>query len=180
VGMDYERGLALLKDVSEDGEVHSKLEFRGEQSFDGCQYIAIETVCNMSQIGSKMEEDFTKLYEYAGDHPELMPQKPISVYHKWQVVKQKVQYTAALPVSNLPSALPKWLKTGSIPATRIYVLRHIGPYHHIGNAWSTLSNMQRGKEFKVNKKIHPFEWYINTPDEVSENELITDVCFPLK
>lgn len=33
IGMDYERGLNLLKDFVEEGEVYSKLEFIGEESF---------------------------------------------------------------------------------------------------------------------------------------------------
>lgn len=41
IGMDYERGLNLLKDYAEDGEVHSKLNFIGESDYDSCEYIYI-------------------------------------------------------------------------------------------------------------------------------------------
>ena len=45
IGMDYERGLAMLKEYVEKGEVHSKLDFKGTQSFPGMQYIGIKTSC---------------------------------------------------------------------------------------------------------------------------------------
>ena len=40
--------------------------------------------------------------------------------------------------------------------------------------------MQQNKTIKVNKKIHPFETYLNTPEEVSDKELVTEVHFALK
>lgn len=39
VGMDYDRGLRLLKDVVEDGEVHSKLDIEGKGEYPGGKYI---------------------------------------------------------------------------------------------------------------------------------------------
>ncbi len=38
VGMDYERGLSMLNDLTKDGKVHSKLDFTGERIFEGYQY----------------------------------------------------------------------------------------------------------------------------------------------
>ena len=43
VGMDYERGLNMLKDYSEDDKVHSHMEFKGRQTYPGCNYIGVKT-----------------------------------------------------------------------------------------------------------------------------------------
>ncbi|MFT5821723.1 MAG: hypothetical protein ACI8ZM_002977 [Crocinitomix sp.] len=43
-----------------------------------------------------------------------------------------------------------------------------------------LHMMQRGKEFKANKKVDPFEVYINNPMNTEPIDLITEVNFPIK
>ncbi len=96
------------------------------------------------------------------------------------MVNGKATYTSAVPVKSIPENLPDGMVSGTIPATQVYTLKHTGPYHHLGNAWTTLYNMQRGKEFKSNKKIHPFESYVNSPMEVDEKQLVTEIHFPIK
>ena len=76
--------------------------------------------------------------------------------------------------------LPEGIIVGEIPATRVYELHHTGPYTHLANAWSTLNNMARGKAFKWNKKIWPWEFYLNDPTETPEDQLETAVYFPVK
>jgi effector-binding domain-containing protein len=39
--------------------------------------------------------------------------------------------------------------------------------------------MQRGKEFKHRKGIDPFEVYMNMPGQVSEEQLVTEIHFPV-
>lgn len=180
IGMDYDRGLSMLKDYVEDGEVHSSLDFKGANTFGGCNYVGIKTDCSMSDLGPSMKGDFDKLWGYMGGHQEAIAGAPFSIYHKWDPVKGQVSYTSGVPVSSTPDGLPGDMITGSIPSTQVYTIGHTGPYLHLGNAWSTLYNMQRSKEFKVNKSIHPFETYENNPMEVPENELRTEVHFPIK
>lgn len=180
IGMDYERGLALLKDYVEDGKVHSKLEIIGSKQFAGIQYIGIRTVCSMDQVGKSMKADFYKLDDWIKEHQDVAKGHLFSQYHQWNPVKNKVSYTAAVPVTNIPKDLPPYLVAGSIPPTATYTIRHTGSYEHLGNAWSTLFTMQRNKVFKPKKKIDPFEVYINEPDQVHDHELITEVHFPIK
>ncbi len=180
VGMDYERGLAMLKDYVEDGEVHSKIDFEGEKHYPGCQYIGIKTTCSLDDIGPKMEADFKKLEAFVNEQPDLVADVPFSIYHKWDPVKRKTVYTSGIPVKNIPSQLPAGMVTGKIPATRVHSVKHTGPYEHLGNAWGTMYNMQRSKTFKMNKKIDPFETYANDPSNTPANELVTEVHFAVK
>ena len=179
MGADYERGLDMLKAYVEESEVPSKLEFTGNQSFEGGKYVGIKTSCSLDDVGPKMEADFGKLNA-------LMQEKGISdvqmatIYHKWNIPKNSVAYTACLISKEAPSDISSGFVTGEIPSTSCYVLRHVGSYKHLGNAWSTLYTMQRSKEFKVNKGIHPFELYQNNPQTTAEKDLITDVYFPIK
>ncbi|TRX60797.1 hypothetical protein FNH22_07080 [Fulvivirga sp. M361] len=180
VSMDYDRGLQLLKDYVEDGEVHSKLTFKGKEAYPGCKYIAIKTTCTMDEIGPQMEKDLGKIGAYIEDKKELVAGSPFSIYHKWDMVGKKVVYTSGIPVTEIRDDLPEGMITGEIPQTEVYTLTHTGPYLHLGNAWSTLYNMERAKAFKANKKIDPFETYVNDPREVSEHELVTEVHFAVK
>lgn len=179
IGMDYERGLRLLKDYAEDGKTHSDLQFLGESTKEGCEFIGIKSTVSIPEIGESMSKEFTQLMEIIVESG-LQTGEPFSQYHKWDMVNQKATYTAAVPVKSIPDKLPAGVIKGSLPSTKVYTLKHTGPYHHLGNAWSTLYNMQRGKEFKLNKKVDPFESYVNSPMEVDEKQLVTEIHFPVK
>ena len=179
VGADYERGLDMLKAYVEEGEVPSSIDFTGNKEFEGGSWIGIKTSCSIDEVGPTMEADFTKLRQVAEDKgiSEFMM---LSIYHKWDIPKGRVIYTAAMGVKELPSDLPADVITGHIPKSDCYVLKHTGRYRHLGNAWSTLYTMMRNKEIKHNKKIDPFEIYLNDPKETPEKELVTEIYFPVK
>ena len=180
IGMDYNRGLRLLKDYAEDGKVHSKLNFTGKETLSEQEYIGIYTSCDMETMGKKMSEDMPRLMDFmnkAGIEPSGAA---FTQYSKWDLMKNRVEYTSGVPVKSIPENLPEGFMSGKLPATPVYTLEHVGPYPHLGNAWTTLYGMQRSKEIPVNKKIHPFETYHNNPNEVSDKELVTRVHFPLK
>ncbi|MCG8373800.1 MAG: SRPBCC family protein, partial [Balneolales bacterium] len=180
VGADYERGLKLLKDYVELEGIESKLEFRGIEDFPGAKYIGIKRDCSIDDIGPTMEADFGKLREYIDQSKDVTMRGMYSIYHKWDIVKSKVSYTACVDVDDFPTDLPSGMITGTIPATKINVVRHIGRYDHLGAAWSAQMNMARGKEFKAVKGIHPFECYLNNPGDTEAKDLITDICFAVK
>ena len=180
IGMDYDRGLRLLKDYVEHGKVHSKLNFTGKETISEQEYVGIYTSCTMDKMGKKMTEDMPRLLDFMNKSEAEITGAPFTQYSKWDMKNNRVEYTCGIPVSAVPSDLPEGFSAGKIPATDVFTLEHVGTYPHLGNAWSTLYNMQRSKEISVNKKIHPFETYHNHPNDVKDEELITRVHFPLK
>jgi predicted transcriptional regulator YdeE/uncharacterized protein YndB with AHSA1/START domain len=180
ISMDYNRGLNMLKDLIEQGTVPSKLVFKGVENLPPTDYVGIKTYCSHSAIGDCMARDFTQLQNYVRVQSDIPNTQPFSIYHKWDIVKKTVEYTAAIPVTSKPQTVPAGFILGQVPATKIYTIRHIGPYTHIANAWSTLYNMQQNKELKCQKNIHPFEVYVNDPANTDKNDLITDISFPIK
>lgn len=180
IGMDYARGLAMLKDLLETGSVPSALEFRGRESVSGFDFVGIRTRCSMADIGSRMDADFEKLRTWmkrAGEEPSG---KPVSIYHRWELVKQMTEYTIGFPVKNPRSDLPDGYVSGRVPSCAVYSVRHTGPYRHLGNAWSAGMMHGRGKMFRQDKRIDPFETYETEPGAVDENESVTTVHFPIK
>ncbi|WP_422356714.1 SRPBCC family protein [Roseivirga pacifica] len=180
VGMDFERGLKLLKDYLEDGEVHSKLEFTGEGKYEGCQYLGLKTSCGMDEIGEAMAKDFSELMTAAEPIKGEVSGAPFTIYHKWNIAKGKVDYTVGVPLKKVPDTIPNGLSLGSLPSSSTYTVTHTGPYHHLGNAWGAQMNLSRSKAYKQNKKMDPFEVYVSDPSTTAPNELITEIRFPIK
>jgi len=179
VGMDYERGLNLLKDYVEDGEVHSKLNFLGTKDYAGCHYVGIKRACSLAEMPRFMQQDFEKIGSWAAENG-LNPEQMFSIYHKFNPVKDQCNYTAAVPYKDMPAAMGDGFITGTHRATKLYTLEHVGPYEHLGNAWSTMHNLIRSKEIKVVKGYHPFETYGNSPQDTAPNELVTHINFAVK
>jgi predicted transcriptional regulator YdeE len=175
VGMDYQRGLNMLKDYVEMGSTPSKLVFHGTRPSPGFHYVGIKNACPISDLAPRMEKDFEKLRTLFKENG-----KSFSIYHKWDMVKSLTEYTSGFPVENVPSTIPEGFISGEAPSCEVYSIEHTGPYRHLGNAWSSGYMHMRTKLFRQNKKIAPFEIYGNEPQNVSENDLITTVHFPVK
>lgn len=182
IGMDYERGLYLLKDYCENhGHVHSKLNFIGIQSLPERHFVGVRTETDMAHVGPAMERDLTQLEQFLKkQHSDKIGGNPFSIYHKWDIPKNLVAYTSAFPVTDTIDQLPEGFIQGALPKLQAYGVKHTGPYHHLGNAWSTLYSMHRGKEFKPLKGQDPFEVYENDPAQTPPNELVTTVYFPVR
>lgn len=180
IGADYQRGLEMLKAYVENGEVPSKLDWKGISQFDGCQYIGIKTNVAIDRMEEKMTSDIDEIRKYVASNKDNISGDAFTIYHKWDLSGNKASYTSAMPVKRIPDDLPSHFVKGEIPATLVYTLKHTGPYQYLGNAWSALYAMHRGKEFKPKKGIHPFETYPNNPETTPENELITLLHFAVK
>ncbi|WP_370977977.1 SRPBCC family protein [Agaribacterium sp. ZY112] len=180
IGMDYERGLLMLKDYLELGRVESTLEFDGEAEFPSCAYIGIKTQCSCVDVGPSMQRDFNNLEILLKGNEAVGIGKGLSIYHLYDAVQDKVSYTAAFQVEHLPESVGGQFITGHIPKLRVYKIAHIGPYRHLGNAWSAMVALARAKLIRCGKQQHPFEIYENKPADVDESELRTSLCFPLK
>lgn len=176
IGMDYERGLKMLKEYAETDKINSELEFKGEVDYPGCTYVGIKRTIPMSELDTAMEKDYNELIT-AMMASENIAGDMFSQYHKWQLVKKSVTYTTCVAVKEIPSKLPDHWMIGTLPAGKLQTVRHKGPYDHVGNAWSAIQAMMRSKDYKANKKQAPMEFYLNSPKEVAPEELVSDVCF---
>jgi predicted transcriptional regulator YdeE len=181
IGMDYDRGLRMLKEVCEEGEACSSLRFDGEHHLSRIDYIGIRTECSMNDMGKKMSEDMPRLLQFVQENELEITGKPFTQYHKWAIMKNRVIYTSGIPVRKKEGiTLPDGFDWGNIPETKAWAVTHIGRYHNLGNAWSAAFMYQRNKVFRVNKAIHPFEVYVNNPAETPEKELETTIYMPVR
>lgn len=179
IGNDYERGLTMLKDYVETGDSKSDLSF-GSATLNAIHFIGKSSTCPTEDIGPTMEADLKRLGEWLSSEGVEPTGAPLSIYHKWDMVKGVASYTSAIPVASVPDNLPKDLESGNLPSMTTYAVTHMGPYRHLKNAWAAGVMHGRAKRFDQRKGIHPFEIYANDPTEVSEEEVKTVVHFPVK
>lgn len=180
IGMDYQRGLAMLKALMKNGAVPSALDFMGATGFEGLSYVGIQTSCRIADVAEKMEADMLKIKKWVQDQHITPAGKPLSIYHKWSPTQGSTTYTLGFPVEKVPGWLPENFVSGKIPACQVQRFRHTGPYLYLSNAWSTGMAHLRAKKWHPLRSVHPFEIYENDPTEVSAEELVTTVHFPMK
>lgn len=180
VGMDYDRGLKMMKDYLEKGSVPSKVEFENGKTAEGFSYVGIRSTSHLSEIGSSMERLFGELFAAMEKSGLEAAGAPFSLYHKWKMSKGMAEYTCGVPVKSLPSGLPDTLTSGEVPTATVYAVTHTGPYRHIGNAWSAGMMHAQAKVFAKDKRFQPYEVYLNDPREVAEEDLVTVVNLGVK
>lgn len=180
VGMDYQRGLDMLKEHVETGNIASDISFLPLKEVKEVNYVGYKTICKIDDIDASMDALFSDVEAFANEHPDIVAGEMLSIYHKWELTKGIAHYTAALPVRSVPDVLPSNMLVNKIRAHKAIGIRHVGHYKHLGNAWSTLYTMERNKEIKCAKGVEPYEVYMNSPKDTASDALITDIIFPVR
>lgn len=178
LGMDFERGLRMLKDLVERGSVPSVITYPGETTFGPIEYVGITTTCPMDQLGESMMPALDRLRAFQEETGLALTGAPLAIYREWDIGKLRTTFTVAFPVAAAPKSLPSGIEAGHVPELSTYVLEHRGAYHHLGNAWTTGMTMSRAKEFKQGK-APPFEVYVDSPASTPEAERRVAIHFPL-
>lgn len=179
IGMDYERGLSMLKEYIETGSVSSQVEIIGKSSTQPTHYIGLRETCRFEDIGEIMPGHFEKLSHYLDDNDLPKDITPFAIYHFMDMYSQKIGFTSAIPVS--PNVkCPDGFECGEIPATKSIQINHTGSYPHLGNAWSAGMSYINAKKLKQQKTPMGYEYYLNDPKEIAPEELHTEIFIPLK
>jgi len=180
VGMDYKRGLLLLKDLVEHENTFCDLKFEGFKNLSKIKYLGFQTRCKMSSVEQIMNEDFQNIVpKLIKDYQDLICGNPFTLYHKFDPVKDRVVYTIGLPINKHINDLPTPFFIRELPDMKVHSVLLTGPYRHLGTAWATQMMYQRAKKFRSKKGLVPFEVYLNSPQDTDEKKLKTAVYFPV-
>ncbi|WP_413112934.1 SRPBCC family protein [Thaumasiovibrio sp. DFM-14] len=174
VEMDFERGLRMLKSVLETGEIPSDLKFIGERPFAQTHYIGIHGGSTLAGIGPAMQGQITRLLEYVDLEQVPVNGELFCLYENMKMEDGFFDYVVCLPVSE-PIVVSGELVCGTLPACDSYVVEHTGAYAFLGNAWAFIMLHIRHKKIKTKQKPLGLERYLNSPCDVSEAELKTEV-----
>ncbi len=179
IGMDFERGLKMIKDLAEKGYVASKIEIIGIVDAPSVSYIGEKTSCTMDEVSNTMKASITKLTTYAAEK-SLSYDKIFSIYHTFDFVEKNCEYTTALPIQD-SLAVEAPFYTGKIPVSKALKIKFTGDYEHISNAWAAGMSYLQTHKVKENDKIAPYEVYLTSPElEPDERKWISEVYIPIK
>jgi len=179
IGMDYERGLKMLKDLVETGAVPSKLDFPGTETFPGTRLLTIRRGCAVEDMPKGFDDDMAKLVAHLCERDITPCGAPMSAYLQWKPAEQFVEYELGFPVEESVTDAGAGFRFREIPTCQTYVVRHTGPYRHLGNGWAAGMSHAQAKVFPHDKKAVPFERY-ETPPEQDGEATVTTVFLPTK
>lgn len=179
IGMDYERGLRMLKEWIETGQVLSKTTVLGVESVGPLRMAGVHKTCAISDIGTSMDAAIKEVTEKFQQHNLPTDTGMVSFYHDMSIKMQTFDYTTGFILADSSAAVPEGLSECSFPGGRAFCVQHVGAYEHLGNAWSAAHQHLRSKKLKARKK-DALEIYENCPDDTPPAEISTKIVVPLK
>ncbi len=175
---DYERGLNMLKEYLETGEILSNSEIRGIKDHDSFYYLGKRSQCSIKEMPIQMGKDFASLEKLLSESEIPTPTGSGAIYHKYNFKDMTCDFSSIFTYKSEQSF--SGLSSGFIPAHQSLNVIHSGSYNNLGNSWNTAIGFQRYKKLKINKSIAMYELYLNNPSEVSEKDLKTEIRIPVK
>ncbi|MBA2113343.1 SRPBCC family protein [Bremerella alba] len=179
IGMDYERGLKMLKEWIETGTIHSKTNVLGIEEVGPIHMAGVRRLSSLKDIGGTMQGAINEMMNLYSQHNLPCEGQLMAVYHKFNIGKQTCDFTVGKLLSSRDIEVPAPLEKWSCPQTRAFCVEHLGDYNHLGNGWSAANQHVRYKKLKPHN-CSAFEIYENNPDETPIDQLRTKIYLPLK
>lgn len=178
LGMDYERGLTMLKSMAETGKVEATTTNEGVVPFEGFSYVGIQKTCEYKDMPKEMSGVFEKLAKDL-EAKGKSPQNWVCLYPKVNMKTMMFTYICAVSDEQLKDVdMGGEYVKGEIKSGNVLKISHKGSYNFLGNAWSMGMMYLRAKKMK--QAGTPFEHYVNDPRTTEEKDLQTNVCFPVR
>ena len=179
LGMDYERGLKMLKSLLETGAVASKMELIGHRYQEQQHYIALPGEATTDALGALITTDYEKLNALFKEKGIEAMGAPMTMYESMDMSTSLCKVRNLFPVKQAIKVDPPFI-CDFIPAGKTYVVKHTGDYQFIGNAWSFAFFSARHHKIKTKKSPTGAEVYLNSPHEVASADLESEIVLFLK
>ncbi len=179
IGMDYDRGLRMIKEIAEKGTLKSETIDNGVIEYQGFTYVGIQRTVAVADMPALMSKDFERLVDDIVSKGGRGAKHWLTIYPKFDVKNMRATYIAAVSDEDLQSLKldPSYVQ-GEIASGKTLEILHNGAYDFIGNAWSM--GMMKLRAKKIKGRGAPFEQYWNSPTEVQPDDLRSSVLFPIK
>jgi effector-binding domain-containing protein len=181
IAMDYDRGLKMLRDQIEKGDVASRVTLAGVQQFNGLTMIGRKNSCRMELVGPSMKETLYEVGNWLVIN-RISPEEAISVYHQFNAGSDTCNYTSGFRLLDTNHKFPFTDATiDSIPPCKMVKVIFHGDYQHLSNAWAAGFTYMQHNKLKADPQLSPFEIYLNDPAFFPDpNDWVTEVCIPIK
>jgi effector-binding domain-containing protein len=179
IGMDYDRGLRMLKEWIETGFIKSRTNVKGVVPTGPLTMLGVSDKCRVADVGESMEAAFKKATQLFQQNNLPTGGGMISVYSCFDMKAGIFSYISGYVVPESTPCPSDELTKWSLPAGKSFCAEHIGSYHHLGNAWSAANQIARYKKLKQSR-VGTFELYRTTPPDTPDAELLTEIYLPLR
>ena len=136
--------------------------------------LSIRTRAAAGQLTQLFGQTFGAIMQYLGELGEYPVGAPFGAYYNMDM--QDLDIEIGFPVSR-PLPDRGEIKSGALPAGKIAVTMHIGPYDAIGPAYEALTQFVQANGCTPSGVA--YEFYFSEPD-VPPEQIQTQIVFPLK
>ncbi len=137
--------------------------------------LSIRTTTSIKNLAQELGKAYGAIGQYLGQLGEQPAGAPYAAYFNWDTSDLEVEI--GFPVaSSLPTK--ENIQSGEIPAGRYARCSYTGPYNKIEPAYNALTAWVKENGYEATEVA--YEFYLNDPGEVSPEDLLTQVVFPLK
>lgn len=137
--------------------------------------LSIRTTTNIKNLPQELGKAYGTISQYLGQLGEQPAGAPYAAYFNWDMSNLEIEIGFSVS-SSLPAK--DNIQSGEIPAGRYARCIYTGPYNKIEPAYNALTAWV--KENGCEATGVAYEFYLNDPGEVSPDDLMTQIVFPLK
>jgi effector-binding domain-containing protein len=174
LGMDYERGLKMLKSLIETGAIHSQLELVGKREQPAMHYVGIDQQAKIAQLGEVIPNDFQKISNMLSEAGIEPSGAPFTLYYSMDMDTGINTLRNCIPVTSKVDVAQPFV-CDVIEPSNTYVVKHTGAYPFVGNAWAFAMFAARHHKVKLKKKPVGYEYYTSDPVTTAPQDLITEI-----
>jgi len=167
---ELQRGLAMLKDLVETGEVRSRVECPGPGGCAPFVGVGIRRIASWEKLEEQRATDLQVVQKH---YPEG---EPLTVYEKGGLRQKGVSYVTGVKLERRPGVVADGMALFEFPGSEVFTVRHLGDLRHRGNGWEGGRRHLQVKRLKADRKLAPFEVY-EVPDG---EEPVVRIVFPLR
>lgn len=139
------------------------------------QALSVRTRCAVQDLPKVMGEAYGAIMQYLMEIGENPAGAPFAAYYNMDMNDLDVEI--GFPVAQKIDGKGK-VQSSEIPAGKYATTLHIGPYSGVEPAYNAL--MAWINENNYTPTGIAYEFYLNDPSEIPENELQTQIMFSLK
>jgi effector-binding domain-containing protein len=135
--------------------------------------IAIREKVKVTEIPTVMFRMFKELYPHLGKDVQCTG-PPFALYHSWEGEIMDLEVGFPIAGKGIDSGNVRTIK---LPAVRAAMAMHIGPYDRLAETYNIM--MEWMKENGHSPASFMWEEYLNSPQEVSPEQLMTRIYWPV-
>jgi len=137
--------------------------------------LSIRSRVKMTEISQFIGQAIGEMMKESKDHGWRIAGPPFAYYHSWAA--DEIDVDCGFPVTQSIAGSGK-VRPFTLPAVRAARTMHVGPYVELVKTYGLIEKWIRANGHEP--ADHCWENYINDPDEVPPEKLMTEILWPIK